>query len=365
MMKRGWITCGAASLALAVLAACSSGSSQSASAPPSGSLYTLHVLAQTVVDDAPFYIALKDGYFADEGLNVEYTPLSKTTLGLPGLASGQYSIVIGGNYPTMIEADDGIPSTGIPGVPAANGQAAVPAVPASAIKELTGNIRVLVEGYAGGPNVMTVDVLPTSKIRDAAGLAHEKVAVNLLGGIQSLTLNATLQADGVNYSTVDYVAVPFPDMLKALKAHVVDAADLLEPFLTEAEVQAGAQMVVDQLAGPTAQLPISGVFTTNTFINAHPKVAQEFQTAMERAQALADSNRLAVEQVLPQYIPPVPGGAPIKEIAPVISLGLYPANLDPVPLQRVISLMQTQGVLAQGVLTKPLEASQLIYNPSS
>jgi NitT/TauT family transport system substrate-binding protein len=358
MMKRGWIACGAACLVLAAVSACSAGSSQSAD-KPSGPLYHLNVLAQTVVDDAPFYIALKDGYFADEGLDVTYTPLSKTTLGLPGLASGKYPIVIGGNYPTMIQADEDIPDTGIPGAPAVGATPAVPAVPPQVIKELTGQIRVLVEGYAGGPNVMTVDVLPTSKIRDAAGLEHEKVAVNLLNGIQALTLNATLQADGVNPATIDYVAVPFPDMVAALKTHKVDAADLLEPFLTEAEVQAGAQMVVDQMAGPTAQLPISGVFTTNSFISAHAKVAQEFQAAMLRAQALADSNRLAVEQVLPQYIPPVPDGAPIKEIAPVISLGLYPANLDPVPLQRVISLMLTQHAL-----TSPLEASNLIYNPS-
>jgi NitT/TauT family transport system substrate-binding protein len=323
-----------------------------------GAHFHLRVYAQTVVDDAPFFIALKNGYFRDENLDVSYVPLAKTTLGLAALASGQFPIVVGGNYPTMLQADEGIPAQGIPGVPAQAGQPAVPPVPPQVIAHLKGSIRILVEGYAGGPNVMAVVVLPTSRIQDAADLAHQKVAVNLIGGIQTLTLNAVLQSNGVNPRTVTYVAVPFPKMVEALQAHQVGAADMLEPFLTQAEVQTGALEVADQLTGPTNQMPISGVFTTETFVRAHPQVAAAFQHAMERAQALADADRGAVEKELPAYIPALPRTPAIKLIAPLINLGTYPATLDPIPLQRVADLM-----LRQNLLSSQLKVAALLYRP--
>ena len=72
---------------------------------------------------------------------------------------------MGGNFPTMLEAD----SSGL-------------------LK-----VRILVEGYQGGPNTMDVLTLPDSHITDAAGLAHKSVAVNLANGIQTLTLNRVLR----------------------------------------------------------------------------------------------------------------------------------------------------------------------------
>jgi NitT/TauT family transport system substrate-binding protein len=363
-MKRAFVTCTAGLLLTGVVAACSSGGSGTVTDALTGTPYHLTVYAQTVVDDAPFYIALKDGFFKDEGLDVSYVPLAKTTLGLPALASGKYPIVVGGNYPTMLQADEGLPAQGVPGtpaVPAKPGVAAVPAVPPippQVIAALKGQIHVLVEGYSGAPNVMAVVVLPKSRINGPAALGGKKIAVNLISGIQTLTLNAVLAADGVNTNTIHYVAVPFPKMVGALQAHQVDAADMLEPFLTAAEVQVGALEVADQLSGPTAQFPISGVFTTSAFLKAHLQVALAFQAAMLRAQALADNNRIAVERALVSYIPPTPKSPSVSSIAPLVSLGVYPATMDAVPLQRVANLM-----LREGLLSSPLTVSKILVTP--
>jgi NitT/TauT family transport system substrate-binding protein len=357
-IRKAWSASLIAVAATTGVTACASASAGGNGPAVTGAPFHLRVYAQTVVDDAPFFIALKNGYFKDEGLDVSYAPLAKTTLGLPALASGQFQVVVGGNYPTMLQADEGLPQQGLPAVPAKGGQPAVPGVPAQDIAKLKGNIRILVEGYSGGAHVMSVVVLPDSKIQNAAGLAHQKVAVNLIGGIQTLTLNAVLKAEGVNPRTVDYVAVPFPKMVQAMEAHQVAAADMLEPFLTQAEVQTGALEVADQLTGPTLQFPISGVFTTAAFVRAHPQVALGFQRAMDRAQALADANRGVVERELAAYIPPVPGAPAVSQIAPLINLGIYPASLDAVPLQRVADLM-----LSQHLLVTPLKVSSLLYMP--
>jgi NitT/TauT family transport system substrate-binding protein len=366
VFRRIGLACGACLLMGTVLAACSSSSSNNTGSAVTDSTlvntpFKLHVYAQTVVDDAPFYIALEDGYFKAQGLDVTYTPLPKTTGGLAPLADGQADMVIGGNYPTMLQADEGIPSTGYPAVPGVGTTPGTPAITAQTIAELKDNIRILVEGYAGSsatPDVMAVVVLPGSKIQSVTGLAHQKIAVNLKTGIQSLTLNATLEAHGVSPSEVTYEAIPFPAMVAALKSHEVDAADMLEPFLTDAQVETGAVVVADQLAGPTAGFPMSGVFTTNTFVQAHPQVALAFQRAMLEAQAVADSNRLAVEHALPTYIQSTKGAPSIALVAPLINIGNYPTSLDPVPLERLVSLM-----LDQDQLTSPLNINQVLYNP--
>jgi NitT/TauT family transport system substrate-binding protein len=283
----------------------------------------LNVLAQQVVDDAPFWIALRDGFFRAAGLSMTVKPLAKTPLGIQALKTGQADVLVGGNFPTMLEDD------------------------ASGVLK----VRILVEGYQGGPDVMDVLTLPDSHITDAAGLAHRSVAVNLTNGIQTLTLNRVLSAEGVNAATVDYKVIPFPAMAAALKNHQVDAIDVLEPFLTQAELSDGAFPVVDQLTGPTEALPISGTFTTDAFVRRYPRTAAAFQRAMLKAQALADVNRAVVETVLPTYIATV-----TPAVAALINLGTYPTVLDPVPLQRVADLL-----FGSHLLTHPLNVASLLF----
>ena len=65
----------------------------------------LNVLAQQVVDDAPFWIALRDGFFGAAGLSVTVKPLAKTPLGIQALKTGLADVLVGGNFPTMLEDD--------------------------------------------------------------------------------------------------------------------------------------------------------------------------------------------------------------------------------------------------------------------
>ena len=308
------------SLAAASLATAGCGKASESQSAAGGQMHVT-VFAQQVIDDAPFWIALKDGYFRAEGLTLTVKLLAKTTLGIPGLKSGQEDFLVGGNYPTMLQAD-------------ASG---------------TLDVRIVVEGYQGAPGVMEVLALPSSHIMDAADLKHKTVAVNLNGGIQTLTLNAVLTSEDVNPATVHYVVVPFPDMVAALKAHQVDAADMLEPFMTQAVLADGASPIVDQLAGPTAGLPISGVFTTESFASKHPGVVEAFQRAMFRAQAFADISRGAVEKILPTYIENV-----TPTVAALVHLGNYPTDLDPVPLQRVADLMFESHLLPKRLIVTKL-----------
>ena len=83
---------------------------------------------------------------------------------------------------------------------------------------------------------------------------------------------------------------------------------------------------------------------------AHPVAARAFARAVEQGQALAATNRSAVENVLPSYMHIT------KNIAALVNLNTFPTTTDPVQLQRVANLMQEGGIL-----DAPLDVSPLVF----
>ena len=314
----------AAGLAVALLAnAC--GNSSASTASRQAHLETSHVVvgALPVVDDAALYLAIKDGYFKQQGLDVTVKPVNQSTSAIPDMNSGKVDIIGGANYASFFQAD-------------ASGKFK-PEVIADAIACQKDNDSIL--------------ALPSSGIRSASDLAGKTIAVNLTKNIQTLMINEVLKADGVNPSSVHYVAIPFPKMISALKSHKVDAISPVEPFITASELSAGAQTVVSECTGPTDDFPLSGYFSSQSWAHKNPNTARAFQAAIEKAQATADSNRAAVEQILPTYSKITP------EEAAIINLGQFPTTLDATHLQRVANLMYTGGLLS-----KPLSVSQLLVH---
>jgi NitT/TauT family transport system substrate-binding protein len=319
-MRQKWIWILAISLATALItAACSS----SGGAKPSASgLEKTHltVAALPIVDDAPLFLAIKKGYFKQEGLTVTPKVITQSTLALPDLLHGSVDVVGGGNYVSYME-----------------GQASG-----------TFSLKILVAGTECKPASFGVLALPSSGITSPAKLAGKTIAVNLTNNIQTLTANAALKADGVNPASVKYVVVPFPDMAAALKAGRVSAISVVEPFLTGAEQMLGAKMVLSQCSGSLASFPLSGYFATESWAQRFPHTAAAFQRAMEKAQAYADANPDAVRQVLPTYTKVTAAAAQH------LVLNSFPATLSAAELQRVASLMHTGGVLQSPFNVQPM-----------
>jgi NitT/TauT family transport system substrate-binding protein len=315
----------AASLAVAILAACSSSSSSSSSPSTSSSALektNIVVGALPIVDTAGLYVALKNGYFKQVGLNVTVETIQQSTAALPDMLHGTVDIVAGANYVSWFEAQ-------------AQG---------------TVSLEILAPGTACTLNSFAVLALPSSGITKPADLPGKTVAVNLTNNVQTLTINMILKADGVNPSSVHYVVIPFPDMIAALKAHRVDAISAVEPFVTGAKA-AGATQVLSECAGPAAALPLSGYFATSGWVQKYPDTARAFQTALEKGQAYADANPQAVRSILPTYIK-ISSAEAAK-----LALNTYPTTLDAAPLQHVVSLM-----VSGGMLSKQLDVSSMMFH---
>lgn len=142
--------------------------------------------------------------------------------------------------------------------------------------------------------------------------------------------------------------IPFAHMAEALKAHQVAAISEVEPFLSQAEVSAEAQVVLQQCTGPTAGISLDGYISTTAWANAHPVTAGAFQRAIEQAQGIAATNRATVEKLLASFMPIT------KQIAALVNLNTYSTGLDSDPLQRVVNLMAEGGMLARPFNVSPL-----------
>jgi len=296
-----------------------SGSSSSSS---SSGLEKTHLTvgALPIVDDAPLFLAIKNGYFKQQGLTVTTQIIPQSTLAIPDMLHGTVDIIGTGNYVSFFE-----------------GQA-----------KGAFNIKVLAAGSVCSKTNFSILALPSSGIKSPAGLAGKTIAVNLTNNIQTLLTNAELKANGVNPASVKYVVIPFPNMAAALKAGQVDAVSVVEPFITGTEQADGAVPVMPECTGSLAAFPLGGYFATAAWAARYPHTAHAFQVAIAKGQAFANAHPAAVRAILPTYT------KISLAAAPHINLGLFPPTMNPAQLQRVADLMLAGGLLKSRLDVQPL-----------
>ncbi|NUR01031.1 MAG: ABC transporter substrate-binding protein [Streptomyces sp.] len=299
----------AAALAL-LLAACGDGGGGSASA---GGRTQVTVAALPLTDSAALYLARDRGLFTKEGLDVRIQPVQQSIQALPALAKGQVDVIASANYVTFLQADE----------------------------KGTLDLRILAEGVRVAPHMMDVLVPKDSDIRTVADLAGRKVAVNILNNIQSLTLNAILDAKGVGRPV--YRQIAFPQMGPALERGQVDAVHAVEPFDSAIRGELKARVLLDGGSAPVQSLPISGYVTTRKFAADHPKAAAAFRRAIEAASKIAAQDPGAVREELPKYTKVTAGQATS------IGLPAYPVSTDAAQLRRLTELMKEQGLLKKAL----------------
>lgn len=276
-----------------------------------------------IVDSASLYIAMKEGYFAEEGLDVELRTLSSGAQAVPGLRDGGLHFAIG-NYVSFFASH--------------------------AAGEL--DVRLVADAYQALPGTFLIMVPDPSAIRLPRDLAGKRIAVNTRANVVELIARSALRTAGVDLSTVTFVPVPFPEMANALSSRSVDAALMVEPYVTQLGRDHGAIPMIDAASGPTAQLPIAGWVTSAQLAAEKPNTVRAFQRAILAGQAAAATDRAKVEQVLGEFIDVD------AMTASLMNLGTWPATLEANRVQRVLDLMSTEGQLS-----RPIDLPAMIVPP--
>jgi NitT/TauT family transport system substrate-binding protein len=294
--RRTAALCGAAALVMGLMTACGGGASGSVDAakPNASGLTEVNVGIIPIVAVAPLALGVEKGYFKDEGLDVKLNVAQGGAALVPAVMSGQYDFAFSNNVSLLLARAKGLK---LSIVSAANS---------------AGNDPQPIEEALAVP--------AGSPITSPAQLAGKTIAVNTLNNIVEVANRATLEAAGVDASTVKFIEVGFPDMPLALEQGRVDAADVAEPFLTKAK-DAGATVIAHPFRVLQPNLYISSWFSSDEFVKAHPDVVAKFTRALDKAKAYSTGHPEEIRGLVPGLLKVDPA------LAQKIALAYWPEGL--------------------------------------
>lgn len=317
-----------ASLALLLAAGCGSGNSTTTGTPALqkvGNLEKtkLNVAVLANIDSAGFFVALHEKLFAQEGLQVSYTPAFSDNI-IAAQAKGQFDIT-GMNYVSYIEAQ----------------------------LHQVADLHIFAEGSLLQNGSDVIMVMPHSKVRSLSDLMDRTLGVNTTANIGYLLVASLLSQNGLRmrigtHPTPNSITLPadtnFPfPASQPLISSQVSAAIMSEPFATQLAEQYGASIIADTNSGATAQFPIDGYAVTKAWARANPNTLKAFDAALDMGQEIADTNRQAVAAA---YVAlPQGQGHVDPRSAALMALSNYPLGVTRARLQRVADVMRQFGLL--------------------
>lgn len=303
---------------VAGLAGGTAGCAATYSAPPPPEQSTITVDSVPVADEGGLYVGVADGFFRQQGLNVQIKPVTGGEEAIPDLQSGKAQLV-GGNYVSFVLAQ-------IAG--RANGKPA--------------DFRIVAPASDMQQDTEDLYVAPGSRYKSVASLAsnHATVGLNTPHDVGQVMLGSLMQDSGSSIRDIRQVtpAGGFPALVKMLKDGQVDAAWLPQPFATQAEQQYGAVELADMNQGAVKNFPFTGYLGSTAWIRSHPRTVAAFTRALAKAQQVADSNREELEKAMVKYT----GLEPI--VADTMAYDSYPLDLGDTQLQRVSNAMFEFGL---------------------
>ncbi|MBB3082342.1 ABC transporter substrate-binding protein [Geodermatophilus sabuli] len=272
MSTRPWTRAAAAGAAtLLALTACG-GSDDAGGETGEGGLTAVTIGTQPIVDSAPLYLGVDQGFFEEERLDLTIETAVGGAAVVPSVVSGDFEFGRGNVLSTMIAVSQGLPLRCITNA----------------------------NSTAGNPDFGAVVVLGDSPLQSMADLSGRTVSVNTLNNIGDTTIRSVVEEAGGDPQAVQFVEIPFPDAPAALQSGQVDAAWILDPFLTEA-VDAGGRVLSYNFSDFHPQLDISCVFTSEQLIQEQPEVVEAFQRAMNRSLEFSQANPDEVRRITGTY----------------------------------------------------------------
>ncbi|WP_375001248.1 ABC transporter substrate-binding protein [Aeromicrobium sp. CTD01-1L150] len=253
----------AAAFTMTALAACGG--------PDGASENQVTVSLTPIADLAPYWLGVEQGFYADEGLDVTIQPNQGGAAALPAVMSGKVQFSSANPNTLYVAADQGLAPRILLTSAASTGE----------------------ESNDVGAVVTTAD----STIQDAGDLPGASVAVPTLNSIGDPTIRRSVQNAGGDDGTVDFVEVPFPEMTAALEAGNVDAAFLVEPFLSS-WLRSDGRAVVWNYVETADQMPITSLYTSQQVMDDDAELVESFVAATRRSLEYAAENPDEIKSIL-------------------------------------------------------------------
>ena len=309
MKRRPLVSVLAAAVLLTTTAACGDDD-------PGNGLTPVKVGAIPIIDVAPLHLGIAKGFFKEEKLDVEVINATGGSAVVPGVVSGQFDFAFANVVSMIVARSQGI------------------------------ELKALAEGNSStgkqGDDFCGLVVAANSPIKSARQLSGRTVAINNLKNISETSVRASIRKAGGDPSGVSFVEMPFPDMPAAVANHRIDAALVVEPFLTLSQDQ-GARVIASSFVDAAPNMTVATYFTSQQTIDERPDVVARFTAAITRSLAYAQSHPQEARQVLLTYTQIAP------EVANRLTLPAWPAQINRTSVQTLSELMVEDGLVARKV----------------
>lgn len=239
-------------------------------------LTEISVGAIPIGDTAALHIADQQGFFEEEGLDVEIVETSGGAIAVPGVESGDYDFAFGNTVSLMVAQDQGL------------------------------DLRYVTNGATTtgepGEDFAAVVAPEDSQLESSADLTGGEASSNNLNNIGDLSIRLAADKDGGNGADIEFVELGFGEAQAAVENGNVEAALILEPFLTPA-LDAGLKPVSWPYAEAHPEFDIGGFFTRADYFDEEPETVEAFSSALNKALEYSEENPDEVREVIGSYIP--------------------------------------------------------------
>lgn len=263
----------------------------------------------------PAFMAAENGWFAEEGLDVELRPEPGGQDIVTAVAAGEFDFGFSNQTSLLIARSQGI------------------------------DIKAVTSGVLGEPDAESawdaVIVPEDSPIQSAQDLIGKTVSVNTLNNTPHLVMLRSLEVNGVEnpQEQIEFTEVQFPDAVGAVTEGQIDAAWVVEPFVTVGELS-GTRTILTPYIDTAPDLLVSVYFTSNDLIQEQPEVVAAFMRVMNRAMDHAAENPDEVRAAFPEF-----NENASPEVAEQMALPFWSSELSVEEFEEPAALAQRYGFI--------------------
>lgn len=297
---------------------------QATEAPPDeAEVIEMRVGIMPFADSVGPFVAQQEGYFEEEGLDVELVTFQSGSDAVSAVISQDLAVTYTGTIPQLNAMAQGAPIIFV-----ANHS----------------------EAHTEPPDGHAILAMEDSGIEGVQDLAGKRIAANQIGSVVWLTGLEWMDMNGVDTDTVEWAEVPFPQMNDVLSQGEVDAIAQLEPFTTIMQESGGVALGYPYVEVQPG-LTVAAFISHEAYVEENPEAVDRFTRALQKAFQVLETD----EEKFRQHIVDYTGMGP--ELASSIVLQeqhAYPINVD--ALQTTVDLL-----VKWGAMDESFQVSDFVY----
>jgi NitT/TauT family transport system substrate-binding protein len=296
-----------------------------------------------LIGEAGVFDAIEKGYFREEGIEVELVPFRVSAEMTAPLATGEIAFGSMGLDASLFNAvERGIPI------------------------KIVGYNAIINERDTSGSWMVRQDLIDSGRFKELSDLRGMKVVINTPGGTGAVWAERVLAKGGLTPDDVEFTTLGFADQPAAYANKGIDTGFLVEPFVSVAESQGTASILLPSGQFFLPGLPVMNLVMSPVFAQQQPEAARRILVAYLRGQrdyyrtwVKNEGGREEFDQILIKH-------TPIKEPRLFTRMATHDVDvngaMDPTVMNEMQDYFVKYGTLPQKVdLSKVIDGSYAEY----